>query len=94
MCYVGGVNLPYILYMSEIGGDWEGEYARSELRKVYLCPDVHYFIRLLAREFGFKEWLRNMRRTDCFTTYFKNDPKPFRWFLWLAIKKRIFRRFI
>ena len=90
----GGVNLPYILYMSEIGGDWEGEYARSELRKVYLCPDVHYFIRLLAREFGFKEWLRNMRRTDCFTTYFKNDPKPFRWFLWLAIKKRIFRRFI
>ena len=86
----GGVNLPYVLYISEIGGDWKGEFARSEVRKVYLCPEVYYLSRLLAREFGFKEWLRNMRRTDCFTTYFRNDPKPFRWFLWLAIKKRLF----
>ncbi len=86
----GGVNLPYILYMSEIGLDWRSEFAQSEVRKCYLCPEVYYFSRLLAREFGFKEWFRNMRRTDCFTTYFRHDPKPFIWFLWLAIKKRLF----
>ena len=86
-----GVNIPYILYLSETGGDYIHEINVSTVKKVYLCPEVYYFTRMLAQEIGIKEWFRNMRLADCYTTYFKNDPKPFFWFLWLAIKKRCFR---
>lgn len=85
-----GTNLPYIYYLSMIGGDYKDEINKSSIRKTYLVPEVYYFSRLLAGEFGFWEWAKNMRKANCCTTVFKNDIKPFIWFILLAIKKRLF----
>lgn len=85
-----GTNIHYILYLYCIGGDYRKEIERSEVKRVYLVPEVYYFTCMLQREFGFSEWLRNMRKANCYTTFFKNDPSPFMWFLILAITKRLF----
>lgn len=85
-----GTNLPYIYYLSMIGGDYKNEINSSNIKKIYLVPEVYYFSRFIAGEFGFREWATNMRKANCYTTFFKNDIKPFFWFIWLAIKKRLF----
>lgn len=76
-----GVNIPYIIYLYHTDGDWRSEFNRSDIKPVYLMPEVYYATCLLHGEFGFKEWSRNMRRADCFTTFFRNDPIPFFFFL-------------
>ena len=84
-----GMNIPYILYQYFSGGEYESEIQNSNINTVFLCPELYYFTRLLAREISFTEWMTNMRKSDCFTTFHKNDIKPFVWFILLAIKKRI-----
>lgn len=85
-----GTNLPYILYLSAIGGDYQNEISNSKVETIHMMPEIYYFTRLLAGEFSIHEWWSNFRKTNCFTTYFKNDKKPFFWFIILALKKRIF----
>ena len=84
-----GTNIPYILFLAMTGGNYMREIEKSTVKTTYLCPEVYYFTCLLKREFGGAEWLRNMKKTTCYTTLHKNDIMPFLWFIWLAIKKRI-----
>lgn len=76
-----GTNIPYIYYLATIGQDYKTEIKNSEVKKIYLMPEFYYFQRLLAGEISIKEWIRNVRKTNCYTTYFKNDKKPFVYFL-------------
>lgn len=76
-----GMNIPYIIYLYYTNGNYLEEINNSCIRQIYLLPEFYYFKRMLAGEFGFKEWLKNVRKADVCTTYFKNDKKPFWWFL-------------
>lgn len=87
-----GINLPYLYYLSLVGGDYKTEIENSRVHAVYLCPEIYYFTCLLSGELSFKEWFNNTRKSDCYTTYFKDDKSPFFWFLWYAIKKRLFHK--
>jgi predicted ATP-grasp superfamily ATP-dependent carboligase len=87
-----GTNIPYIYYQSLSGGDYAHELENSKVEQVYLVPEVSYFSRMLAREFGFKEWRRNMKKANCYTTFFKKDKRAFLWFLIFAIWKRVYRK--
>lgn len=86
-----GTNIPYIYYLATIGQDYKTEIKNSEVKKIYLMPEFYYFQRLLAGEISIKEWIRNARKTNCYTTYFKNDKKPFVYFLAQKIQ-RIFEK--
>lgn len=76
-----GMNIPYIYYLYCIGGDYIKEIQQSSIHKVYLLPEFYYFKRMLVGEFGFKEWMSNVRKTDVCTTFFKDDIIPFLWFV-------------
>lgn len=76
-----GTNIPYIYYLYNSNGDYKKELSNSTVNTTYLTPEFYYFKCMLAGEFGFREWYRNMKRTTCYTTYFKNDKRPFVWFL-------------
>lgn len=83
-----GTNIPYIYYLYYSGGDYKSELEKSQVRKVWLMPEVYYTSCLFKREFGLKEWWRNMRKSTCYTTYFSNDKAPFFFFLvWAALKR-------
>ena len=87
-----GTNIHYILYLFLTGGDYLKEIEQSKVERVYLVPEIYYFTCLLNHEFGFKEWFKNMRKANCYTTWFKSDPFPFFYFLYWAITKRLFKR--
>lgn len=84
-----GTNIHYVLYLYLTGGDFQREIDNSKVERVYLVPEIYYATCLLKREFGFKEWWQNMRKANCCTTFFKDDPAPFCWFLILALTKRV-----
>lgn len=87
-----GTNLPYIYYLSCIGGDYQREIDNSFVHSVYLVPELSYLIRMFKGEFTFREWCKNMRKANCYTTFFMNDKRSFFWFIALAIWKRIYKR--
>lgn len=80
-----GINIPYIYYLYYTGGDYKAEIEKSSIQTTYLMPEIYYFRCLLKREFGFKEWYKNMKRTTCYISYFKGDTKPF----WALLKNEI-----
>lgn len=86
-----GINIPYIYYLFYSGGDYKNELIESDLKTVWLMPELFYLKFLLKREFGIKEWYRNMRKANCYTTYFKDDKRPFYSFLLYLIKHSIIK---
>lgn len=80
-----GMNIPYIYYLYYSGGDWQNELSSSAIKTTYLMPEIYYFKCMLKREFSFREWLRNYKKTTCFISYFKGDTKPFWRSLWNEI---------
>lgn len=84
-----GTNIHFILYLYYTGGDYLKEIERSKVELVYLVPEIYYFTCLLKREFSLKEWFRNMRKANCYTTFFKDDQKPFWKFLEYGLLKRL-----
>lgn len=84
-----GTNTPYIWYLYNTGGDYKKELAESSFKPVTLMPEEPYFFNMLRREVSFGEWLRNMRNTTQFATYFKNDKKPFKVYVRMEMKKYI-----
>lgn len=87
-----GTNIHYILYLYFTGGDYLNEINQSKVERVYLVPEIYYFTCMLKHEFSFKEWCRNMRKANCYTTWFRNDPLPFFFFLYWAITKRLLKK--
>lgn len=76
-----GMNIPYILYLYYTGGGYLDEIKNASIHQVYLLPEFYYFKRMVAGEVGFKEWLSNVKRADICTTFFKEDKRPFAWFI-------------
>lgn len=76
-----GTNIPYIYYLYNCGGDYIKEIQQSTVKTTYLTPEFYYFKRLIVGEVGIKEWWNNIKLTTCYTTYFKTDKRPFRWFI-------------
>lgn len=76
-----GTNLPYIWYLYYSGGDWEKELKESTIKETYWQPEPYYFRNIFTGEISVKEWWKNLRRTNSFSIYFKEDKRPLRWFV-------------
>ena len=81
-----GFNIPYIYYLYYSGGNYKKEIAESKIKTTWLMPELFYLKFLLQKEFGFKEWCKNMHKANCYTTYFKDDKRPFIAFVFCLIK--------
>lgn len=92
-----GTNLPYLWYLYNSGGDYKTELDDSSVNDVFMTPDLSYFHIMMKREISYKEWKRNIQRTSCFSTYCKDDIRPFIALLFMqkrGIISAIFKRFL
>ena len=87
-----GINVPYIMYLYYSGGDYKAELRKSYVHQIYMVPEIRYLQYKLSGEFGWKEWYRNMKKANCYTTYFKQDKAVFRQFLLNRISGFVRRR--
>ena len=88
-----GTNTPYIWYLYNTGGDYKKEMEQSTFTPVTMMPEEPYFFNMLRREVTIGEWLRNIRNTTQFATYFKEDNKPFKTYLKMEIGKYVSKYF-
>jgi len=72
-----GMNIPYIMYLHYSGGNYKAEISNSQVREIYMVPEFEYLQFKLMGEFSWREWYKNMRKADCYNTYFKDDTAPF-----------------
>lgn len=72
-----GMNIPYIMYLFYSGDDYKTEINNSDVHEIYMVPEFEYLEFKLKGEFGWKEWYKNMRKANCYNTYFKEDKAPF-----------------
>ena len=84
-----GMNIAYIYYLYYSGGDYLNELEKSSIKTTWLMPELFYLGFLFKREISFKEWWKNMKKATCYTTYFKDDKRPFFAFL-LFLLHRMF----
>lgn len=82
-----GVNLPYIWYLYNTGGDYRNEMDRSKVKHVYVMPEFADISLLVHHKLGLKSWLKDVRRTDRFMEYDKRDKAPF----WQLLKESLSR---
>ena len=95
-----GTNLPYLWYLSQTDYNaFQSQLEASTFTPVIYTPIFHYFYCMTSGEVSFKEWLRNNRRSNQFSTYFSNDTAPFwqhlkneRRYLLRALAHYLFRR--
>lgn len=77
-----GVNLPHIWVTSFQGGSYNREY---NITPIIVMPELVDIFEIFKRTVTLKEWLRDVKRTDCFLYYDKQDIKPFIYQLSLMI---------
>ncbi len=82
-----GVNLPYIWYLYNSGGDYWNEIEKSKVKTVYVMPEFADISLIAHHKLGLKNWLKDVRRTDRFMEYDKHDKAPF----WQLLKETISR---
>ena len=58
-----------------------------------MCPEFEYLQFKLRGEFGWGEWYKNMKKADCYNTYFKNDKALYIQFLVNHVTGFVRRRF-
>ena len=87
-----GINVPYIMYLYYSGGDYKAELRKSYVHQIYMVPEITYLRCKKSGEFGWKEWYRNMKKANCYTTYFKQDKAVFRQLILNIIRKSILKR--
>lgn len=86
---VSGVNLPYIWYLYCTEGDYRCEIQKSRVTETYCMPEDSYFMSMLSGDISFREWRNNLRKANCYVTYFKGDSAPFWSLLWLQKRSLI-----
>lgn len=79
-----GMNLPYIWYAYNAGLDYKEEVIK-DIHDSYIMPELYYTKRAFAGEVAWREWRKNLKKTTCYTTYFKQDKKPFIYFLNISL---------
>ena len=73
-----GTNLPYLWYLSQTDNTaFQTQLDASTFTPVVYTPIFHYFYCMTSGEVSFKEWFRNNRRSNQFSTYFSDDTAPF-----------------
>ena len=95
-----GTNLPYLWYLSQTdNAAFQIQLEASTFTPVVYTPIFHYFYCMTSGEVSFKEWFRNNRRSNQFSTYFSDDTAPFwqhlkneRRYLLRALAHYLFRR--
>lgn len=70
-----GVNLPYIYYLNAIGEDYSYE-ANHPIEVQVSMPVLKDFKTVLKGRVSFFQWVKDLRRTNCFFYRDKVDPKP------------------
>lgn len=88
-----GINIPYIMYLYYSGGDYKSEIKKSEIHDIYMVPEFEYLMFKLKGEFSWKEWYRNMKKANCYNTYFKDDRGLYCRFLLNHVTGFVRRRF-
>lgn len=87
-----GMNVPYIMYLYYSGGDYKTELEKSEIHSIYMVPEFEYLQFKLKGEFGWKEWFQNMKKANCYHTFFRNDKGVYIQFLLNHISGFVRRR--
>ena len=71
-----GVNLSYIWYLHNSKQSIENEPTVLQ-KEVYVMPEFDDFLNVLKRKMSLFQWIKEVRRTDCFMEYDKSDKRPF-----------------
>ena len=87
-----GMNLPYIWYAHNSNIDISKESAKIP-HKVVVMPEFDDFVFVLKRKISLSEWIRDVKRTDCFMEYESCDKAPFFYKLKDFLKFLIIRTF-
>jgi len=72
-----GVNIPYIWYLYNSGGNYKKEIEESAIHRISFVPEKAYFIQMLLREVNIKRFLINICNSDSYAVFSKYDIKPF-----------------
>lgn len=79
-----GVNLPYIWYLTCMGQDYRGE-MNKPIKASYVMPDCAELKLLLTGQISLREYMKDLRKTDRFMEYDRQDPKPF----WRMVRAKL-----
>lgn len=71
----GGVNLPYIWYLDCLGVDYSSEL--HQVNDVYIMPEFSETKLLFTKQISLIEYITDIRLTNRFMDYDKNDSSPF-----------------
>ena len=68
-----GFNIPYIWYCKVLGLD----YQKPKISETILMCERDDLNHVKDRNIGLLKWLKDVRKTDVFMLFNKNDPQPF-----------------
>lgn len=89
-----GINLPYIWYCSANNSQTDIA-SVNDVKPLYVMPEFDDLIHVFQRQIRFGKWIKDMKRSDCYMEFDKDDIMPFVYrvldFLSLLIKKIISR---
>ena len=72
-----GVNLP-LMHIHDLKGRLTQDgLTTKETKPGYYIWDFHHFMSLLHRDISLSAWIREIKQSHGFLTYFPEDPKPF-----------------
>lgn len=87
-----GINLPYIWYASNAGLPYAGEIGK-EIQNILVMPEIDDFLTQVAHgKISLGTWIKDIRRSNCFMDYARDDMAPFISRLRFEIK-RIIKKF-
>jgi predicted ATP-grasp superfamily ATP-dependent carboligase len=89
-----GVNLPYIWYLYNTGGDYHQEIANSKINPVYVMPEFADISLITHGQLRLWTWLKDIRRTDRYMEFDKHDKAPFFSYLLFRIRHVIEKRLL
>lgn len=83
-----GFNLPYFWYLANTGEDYQERLAKSTLTPIYVMPEFDDFrCFVLTRKIKLVQWISDVRRTDAFMEFDREDIMPF----WILLKAFLLR---
>lgn len=84
-----GVNLPYIWYLYNIGGDYQKVVEQSRMRSVYVMPEFTDLRHIAQGNLKTTTWLRDLFKTNRFMEFDKKDIAPFNQLFFSYFKRGI-----
>jgi predicted ATP-grasp superfamily ATP-dependent carboligase len=71
-----GVNLPYIWVSSNAGIDFSDELSKK-IKTIVIMPELVDIFHVIKRNISLVQWIKDVKSTDSFLYYDKNDMQPF-----------------